>query len=69
MWRDDERGGALVSDEPTIVTSYADPADVTDGALAALRRFLHRLGKDTNQGEVGLVVDDAYLPITQFDEG
>lgn len=48
MWRDDERGGALVSDEPTIVASYADPSDVTDEALASLRRFLHRLGRETN---------------------
>jgi hypothetical protein len=66
-WRDDERGGALVTDEPTVVTSYADPADVTDEALARLRRFLHRLGRETDQGEVGIVVDGIYYPITQYD--
>ena len=67
-WRDDEQGGILVSDEPTIVTCYADPAEVTDEALARLRAFLHRLGRETNQGEVGIVVDGAYYPITEYDE-
>lgn len=66
-WRDDENAGALVTDEPTIVTSYADPKDVTDSALARLRAFLHRLGRETNQGEVGIVVDGVYYPITRYD--
>jgi hypothetical protein len=66
-WRDDDNAGALVTDEPTVVTSYANPADVTDAALAELRTFLHRLGRETNQGEVGIVVDGAYYPITQYD--
>ncbi|HUG63127.1 MAG TPA: hypothetical protein VMP03_14860 [Methylomirabilota bacterium] len=30
--------------------------------------FSHRLGRETDQGEVGLVVDSAYYPITRFDE-
>ena len=67
-WRDDENAGALVTDEPTIVTSYAAPDAVTDEALARLRAFLHRLGREANQGEVGIVVDGTYYPITQYDE-
>jgi hypothetical protein len=47
-WRDDAQGGALVVDEPTIVTCYADPTEVTDEALGDLRRFLHRLGRETD---------------------
>lgn len=66
-WRDDERGGVLVTDEPTIVTSYADPVDVSDDALSALRAFLHHMGRETNQGEVGIVIDGTYFPITQYD--
>lgn len=33
IWRDDERGGAFVFDEPTIVISYFDPDVLTDEAL------------------------------------
>jgi hypothetical protein len=68
MWRDDDRGGVLVTDEPTIVTCYADPTDVTSAALAELRAFLHRLGRDAHQGEVGIVVDGSYYPITHYDD-
>ncbi len=68
VWRDDDRGGALVFEHPTIVTCYANPDDVDDSALAELRGFLHRLGRETNQGEVGIVVGDAYHGISEFDD-
>ncbi|MEE9278585.1 MAG: hypothetical protein V3V67_00280 [Myxococcota bacterium] len=47
---------------------YANPDDVDDRALAELRGFLHRLGRETNQGEVGIVVGDAYHGISEFDD-
>jgi hypothetical protein len=68
-WRDDEQGGALVADEPTIVTCYAAPDDITDEALALLRGFLHRLGREAAQGEVGIVFDGNYYGITEYDGG
>ena len=30
IWRDDERGGALVKDEPVVVHCYTTPADIED---------------------------------------
>lgn len=30
IWRDDERGGALVKDEPVVVHCYTTPADIQD---------------------------------------
>ena len=68
MWRDDIQNGRLISDEPVIVTSYANPNDVTVEALKRLRIFLHRIGREANQGEVGLVVNKTYYGITKFDE-
>jgi hypothetical protein len=67
VWRDDERGGTLRYEEPTIVTCYADPKAMTDVARSQLRAFLHRLGRETNQGEVGIVIGDKYYGITEFD--
>jgi hypothetical protein len=67
VWRDDERGGKLRYEEPTVVTCYADPAAMTDAARLRLRAFLHRLGREANQGEVGIVVGDRYYGITKFD--
>lgn len=69
VWRDDKAGGRLVHDDTTIVFSYVDPGDLTDAALDALRRFLHRMGREARQGEVGLVLDGHYIGITEFEEG
>lgn len=69
VWRDDDRGGTLVFDETQMVTSYVERTILENAAtVAALRRFLHRLGRETNQGEVGIVVDGKYYGITTFDE-
>lgn len=67
VWRDDERGGELVFEQPTIVTCYADPEAIVEDALTELRSFLHRLGRETNQGEVGIVIGSEYHGIVDFD--
>jgi hypothetical protein len=67
-WRDDERAGKLVFDDTVLVTSYFDPRRLTKRALAALRAFLHRLGREALQGEVGVVIGSQYHGITEFDE-
>lgn len=67
VWRDDERG-ELEFEQPTIVFTYANPADFTAQARRRLRVFLHRVGRQTNQGEVGIVIDGRYYGITDFDD-
>ena len=70
IWRDDERGGALVKDEPVVVHCYTTPADIEDSRkLAELGDFCRRMGRDAGQGEVGLVVGDEYFAIRDFAEG
>jgi len=49
------------------VTCYADPAALTDTARSRLRAFLHRLGRETKQGEVGIIIGDKYYGITEYD--
>jgi hypothetical protein len=67
IWRDDERG-ALVRDEPVVVHCYTTPADVQHpDSLAALGRFCRRMGRETHQGEIGLVIGDEYFAIRDFD--
>ncbi|MCP4664375.1 MAG: hypothetical protein GY856_54020 [bacterium] len=67
VWRDDAQGGRLVFDDTVLVTSYVDPEALSDEALAELRRFLHRLGREARQGEVGVVIGGNYYGITDFD--
>jgi len=67
VWRGDQRGGQLVYEEPTIVTCYADPAALTETACRQLRAFLRSMGRETRQGEVGIVIGTKYYGITEFD--
>jgi hypothetical protein len=70
IWRDDERGGALVHDEPIVVHCYTTPLDIEDDRnLAALGDFCRKLGREARQGEIGLVAGDEYFAIRDFSEG
>src|SRR6266542_1888578 len=64
VWRDDERGGTLVREEPVIVFSYAAEEALSVAALSELYRTLSRMGRAANQGEVGVVIDGRYYGIT-----
>ena len=67
IWRDDDRGGFLVRDEPVVIHCYTTPDDIQDSAnLAELGDFCRQMGREANQGEVGLVVGDEYFAIRDF---
>ena len=69
IWRDDERGGNLVKDEPVVVHCYTTPTDIQDDRnLAELGSFCRRMGREAGQGEVGLVIGDEYFAIRDFAE-
>src|SRR5437868_1058542 len=69
IWRDDERGCALIKDEPVVVHCYTTPADIEDdGNLAELGGFCRKMGRQARQGEIGLVVGDEYFAIRDFGE-
>ena len=70
VWRDDDRGGALVFDEPVVIHCYTTPEGIEDdGNLAELGTFCRRMGKETNQGEVGLIIADEYIAIRTSTQG
>ena len=69
VWRDDARGGVLVKDEPVVIHCYTTPDEVSDSdRLTQLGAFCRKLGRETNQGEVGLVIADEYLAFRDFTE-
>src|SRR5437868_14521696 len=57
VWRDDQRGGTLLTEEPVIVFSYVARSDLTVEALTDLYRTLSRMGREAKQGETGVVID------------
>jgi hypothetical protein len=67
VWRDDERGGILIKDEPVVIHCYTTPEDIADqDRLARLGSFCRRMGREAHQGEVGLVIGDEYLAFRDF---
>lgn len=66
VWRDDQAGGRLLEEEPVIVFSYASVSDVTTNALRSLYSTLSRMGRESQQGEVGDVIDGVYYGITDY---
>jgi hypothetical protein len=68
VWRDDARGGALLKEEPVIVFSYVAEGALTAEALADLYHTLSRMGRQANQGEIGVVIDGKYYGITEYAE-
>jgi hypothetical protein len=48
---------------------YMPPEAIEDeNNLAQLASFCRRMGRETNQGEIGLVIDDEYVAITNYEE-
>src|SRR5437016_11576891 len=66
VWRDDQRGGTLLTEEPVIVFSYVADPDLTTAALADLYHTLSRMGREAKQGEIGVVIDGKYFGITEY---
>ena len=62
VWRDDERGGQLLFDEPIVIQCYTSEAEIRRQA-GALREFLIRMGTECQQRAVGFVIDRDYLEI------
>lgn len=49
-------------------SSAGDRLFPTVAALRELRAFLHRMGREANEGKIGLVLDGHYIGITEFEE-
>ena len=56
-------------DDPIVLHCYTSPEDVEDERkLASLSAFCRWMGRETHQGEVGLIVADEYIAIREFNE-
>jgi hypothetical protein len=56
----------LVWDKPVLVYSYVQPEEFIK-RLPELRELLHRMGRETNQGEVAVEFAGVFHRITQYD--
>ncbi|MBX9624224.1 MAG: hypothetical protein K2X82_10480 [Gemmataceae bacterium] len=63
-WQSDE--GQLIWEQPVVVYSYIRPEAFRTG-LARVREFLHRMGRETNQGEIAVEFQDRFYRIREYD--
>lgn len=63
-WLNDD--GEIIWDNPVIVYSFIRP-DRFIGTLPRIREYLHRLGRETDQGEVAFEFDSRFYRIRTFD--
>ena len=66
IWMNAE--GEAIRERPAVVYSYVVP-DLFLASLPRIRRFLHRMGRETNQGEVAFEFDGRFYRIRQYDVG
>ena len=63
-WLNDQR--EIIWENPVVVYSFVRPDQFLSG-LPRLREFLHRLGRETNQGEIAFEFDGRFYRIRNFD--
>jgi hypothetical protein len=59
--------GEIIWEFPVIVYSFIKPEPFIK-AIPELREFLHRLGRETDQGEIAFEFDGLFYRITKFDK-
>jgi hypothetical protein len=65
VWANAE--GEFVWENPVLVYSYIKPDQFISHAYE-LKSFLHRMGRETGQGEIALEFDGRFYRIHEFDE-
>lgn len=51
-----------------MVVSFISKSSWNRETVPELAKFLHRMGRESKQGEVGLIVDGEYFPIREFNK-
>ncbi|MCI0699965.1 MAG: hypothetical protein L0241_02645 [Planctomycetia bacterium] len=64
VWGNDQ--GELIWEHPVVVYSFLRP-EVFFENLPRVREFLHRMGRETNQGEVAVEYQKQFFLIREFD--
>jgi hypothetical protein len=63
-WQNDE--GEVIWENPVVAYSYIRPERFIQ-SLPRVREFLHRMGRETNQGEIAFEFNERFYRIAKFD--
>jgi hypothetical protein len=65
-WRDDD--GTVLREDVNIVTTFMAKDAWNEDSVPSLAVFLRRMGRETEQGEIGLIADGTYYAIQEFND-
>ena len=66
MWYNPETK-EIVKEDPILVHAYASEKDSEDESkVATIGSFCRRMGRETNQGEVALIIDGVFHRMRNF---
>lgn len=64
-WLNDETG-AIITENVVLVHSYAPDSKIVPDNIQKIADFCHRMGRDTSQGEIALLVDGVFHRMRDF---
>jgi hypothetical protein len=64
-WLDQEREGKVIEEEISLVVSFIRREEWSKTNVCRLKDFLFRMGRETEQGAIGLIVLGRYLEIPE----
>lgn len=67
MPSDEIKGEKIIWEKTILIYSFIDP-DLFEMNINALKDFLHRFGRETNQGEVVFEFDGQLFKISKYNE-
>jgi hypothetical protein len=65
VWGNDQ--GELIWEHPVVVYSFIRRPEEFRASLSRVREFLHRMGRETNQGEVAFEFQTEFFLIREYD--
>lgn len=65
-WRNDKRDQEIKREKITTVESFMPKSSWNAKSANELATFLHRMGREGRQDEIGILVDDEYFPIMEY---
>lgn len=66
-WLDKEKSGHVKEEEILMVVSFVLPGECNRENILELGKLLHRMGREAEQGEIGVLIDGRFLRIQRFD--
>jgi hypothetical protein len=66
-WLDAEMGDKVKEESVSLVVSFFSSDELSKDAVLELKRFVHRMGREAQQGEIGILLGNRFLRFRRFD--